>query len=97
MIKPGTDMRDVMRQFGAERQALAAMDHPSIARVFDGGATDEGRPYFVTEWVRGTPITEFCDLQKLTTRQRLELFVTVCCAVQHAHQKGVIHRGLNAK
>src|SRR5262249_28740295 len=73
-------------------QALALMDHPNIARVFDGGATDTGRPYFVMELVQGTPITQACDEQRITLRQRLELFVPVCQALQHAHQKGIIHR-----
>src|SRR5262249_13638571 len=75
----------------AERQALALMDHPNIAHVFDGGATTSGRPYFVMELVKGVPITEFCDQNHLTPRQRLELFLPVCQAVQHAHQKGIIH------
>jgi len=87
VIKPGMDSRQVVARFEAERQALALMDHPHIAQVFDGGATATGRPYFVMELVRGVPITEFCDQRRLTTRQRLELFVTVCQAVQHAHQK----------
>jgi WD40 repeat protein/serine/threonine protein kinase len=94
IIKPGMDTRQVIARFEAERQALAMMDHPSIARVLDAGATDAGRPYFVMELVRGVPITEYCDQQQLTTRQRLELFVHVCHAVQHAHAKGVIHRDL---
>ncbi len=94
VIKPGMDSRQVVARFEAERQALAIMDHPNIARVHDGGATPEGRPYFVMELVRGTPITDYCDGRKLTTRQRLELFVDVCHAVQHAHQKGIIHRDL---
>jgi serine/threonine protein kinase/Tfp pilus assembly protein PilF len=94
VLKPGMDTRPVVARFEAERQALALMDHPNIARVFDGGATPSGRPYFVMELVRGVPITEFCDQNQLTPRQRLELFVTVCRAVQHAHQKGIIHRDL---
>ncbi len=94
VIKPGMDSRDVIARFEAERQALAMMDHPNIARVFDAGATETGRPYFVMELVRGVPITDFCDQQQLDTHARLELFITVCNAVQHAHQKGVIHRDL---
>ena len=94
VIKAGMDTRQVIARFEAERQALALMDHPSIARVLDAGATDGGRPYFVMELVRGVPITRYCDDQRLTPRQRLELFVQVCQAVQHAHTKGVIHRDL---
>jgi serine/threonine protein kinase len=94
VIKAGMDTRQVIARFEAERQALALMDHPSIARVFDAGATDAGRPYFVMELVRGVPITTFCDANRLTTDERLELFIRVCGAVQHAHQKGVIHRDL---
>src|SRR5438067_1757790 len=94
VLKPGMDSRQVVARFEAERQALAIMDHPNIARVFDGGATESGRPYFVMELVKGVPVTEFCDRNHLTPRQRLELFVSVCRAVQHAHQKGVIHRDL---
>src|SRR5262249_48132422 len=94
ILKPGMDTRQVVARFEAERQALAIMDHPNIAKVFDGGATSSGRPYFVMELVRGVPITQFCDEQKLAPRQRLELFVAVCQAVQHAHQKGIIHRDL---
>jgi hypothetical protein len=94
IIKPGMDTRDVIARFEAEQQALALMDHPNIARVFDAGLTDTARPYFVMELVRGVPITDFCDQQRLDTHKRLELFVTVCHAVQHAHQKGVIHRDL---
>ncbi len=96
VIKPGMDTREVIARFEAERQALALMDHPNIARVFDAGATDSGRPYFVMELVRGVGITEFCDQNRLTPRERLELFVHVCQAVQHAHQKGIIHRDLKA-
>jgi serine/threonine protein kinase/tetratricopeptide (TPR) repeat protein len=94
IIKPGMDTKQVIARFEAERQALAMMDHPNIARVFDGGATDSGRPYFVMELVRGVPITEYCDGERLSIRDRLELFVLVCRAVQHAHQKGIIHRDI---
>jgi serine/threonine protein kinase/tetratricopeptide (TPR) repeat protein len=94
VVKPGMDTRQVVARFETERQALALMDHPNIARVFDAGTTASGRPYFVMELVRGVPITAFCDERRLTTRQRLELFVSVCQAVQHAHQKGIIHRDL---
>jgi serine/threonine protein kinase/tetratricopeptide (TPR) repeat protein len=92
VIKPGMDTREVIARFEAERQALALMDHPNIATVLDAGATDSGRPYFVMELVKGIPITEFCDHYRLTPRERLGLFVNVCQTVQHAHQKGVIHR-----
>jgi tetratricopeptide (TPR) repeat protein len=98
IIKAGLDKREVLARFEAERQALALMDHPHIAKVFDGGALSEpaggGRPYFVMELVKGQPITRYCDEQRLTPRQRLELFVPVCEAIQHAHQKGIIHRDL---
>jgi serine/threonine protein kinase/Flp pilus assembly protein TadD len=94
VIKPGMRSRQVIARFEAERQALALMDHPNIAKVHDGGTTPEGRPYFVMELVKGTPITAYCDQQRLTTRQRLGLFADVCRAVQHAHQKGIIHRDL---
>jgi non-specific serine/threonine protein kinase/serine/threonine-protein kinase len=94
IIKPGMDTREVLARFEAERQALALMDHPNIAKVLDGGATAAGRPYFVMELVKGIPITEFSDRDKLTVRQRLALFVNLCHGVQHAHQKGVIHRDL---
>ena len=94
VLKPGMDTGQVVARFEAERQALALMDHPHIAKVFDAGSTDTGRPYFVMELVRGVPVTEFCDLNHLPVRQRLELFIAVCQAVQHAHQKGVIHRDL---
>ncbi|MCG3128658.1 MAG: Serine/threonine-protein kinase PknD [Phycisphaerae bacterium] len=92
IIKLGMDTRQVIARFEAERQALAMMDHPHIARVFDAGATDSGRPYFVMELVRGRPITGYCDEQRLTLWQRLDLFADVCHAVQHAHTKGIIHR-----
>ena len=94
VIKPGMDTREVIARFEAERQALALMDHPNIARVFDGGTTPSGRPYFVMELVKGVPITEFCDQNHLPIRERLELFMNICRAIQHAHQKGVIHRDL---
>jgi eukaryotic-like serine/threonine-protein kinase len=94
IIKPGMDSREVIARFEAERQALALMNHNHIARVFDGGMTDEGRPYFVMELVRGASITKYCDAARLTCRQRLELFLGVCHAVQHAHLKGIIHRDL---
>jgi tetratricopeptide (TPR) repeat protein/serine/threonine protein kinase len=94
LIKPGMDSRQVVARFEAERQALALMDHPHIARVLDAGTTDTGRPYFVMDLVKGVPITRYCDEHRLTPRQRLALFIPVCQAVQHAHQKGVIHRDL---
>jgi serine/threonine protein kinase len=94
IIKAGMDTREVIARFEAERQALALMEHPHIARVFDAGATAAGRPYFVMELVRGVPLTTYCDAQRLPTAARLELFIKVCHAVQHAHQKGVIHRDL---
>jgi eukaryotic-like serine/threonine-protein kinase len=94
VIKPGMDSKQVVARFEAERQALALMDHPNIARVLDAGTTDAGRPFFVMELVRGIPISAFCDQARLVLRQRLELFVQVCRAVQHAHTKGIIHRDL---
>ena len=94
VIKLGMDTKEVVARFEAERQALAVMEHPSIAKVFDAGATDTGQPYFVMELVRGTPIVEYCDQHRLTIRERVRLFVQACLAVQHAHQKGVIHRDL---
>ncbi len=94
IIKTGMETRQVVARFEAERQALAMMDHPNIARVLDAGATEAGRPYFVMELVRGVPMTEFCNQNGLSIRDRLELFVTVCQAVQHAHQKGIIHRDI---
>src|SRR5262249_53672434 len=94
IIKPGMDSKQVIARFEAERQALALMDHQNIAKVFDAGATEGGRPYFVMELVHGVPITQYCDDHHLTPKQRLELFLPVCHAVQHAHQKGIIHRDL---
>ncbi|MEM6691702.1 MAG: serine/threonine-protein kinase, partial [Planctomycetota bacterium] len=94
VIKPGMDTKEVVARFEAERQALAMMDHPSIAKVFDAGMTDNGGPFFVMELINGVPITDYCDDNKLGIRERLELFVQVCKAVQHAHQKGVIHRDI---
>ena len=94
IIKLGMDTRQVVARFEAERQALAMMDHPNIAKVLDAGATETGRPYFVMELVRGIPITKYCDQVKLSTKDRLDLFIKVCNAVQHAHQKGIIHRDI---
>jgi tetratricopeptide (TPR) repeat protein len=94
LIKPGMDSRQVIARFEAERQALALMDHPNIARVYDAGTTPGGRPYFVMELVKGIPITRYCDEHRLTPRQRLELFIPLCQAIQHAHQKGIIHRDI---
>src|SRR5206468_1941957 len=94
VIKLGMDTKQVIARFEAERQALALMDHPNIARVFDAGASEAGRPYFVMELVRGIKITEYCDQEKLSTEQRLDLFIKVCHAIQHAHQKGIIHRDI---
>ncbi len=94
IIKPGMGSRDVIARFEAERQALALMDHPNIARVLDAGTTESGQPFFVMELVKGVPIVDYCDQQQLTARKRLELFVSICQAVQHAHGKGIIHRDL---
>jgi serine/threonine protein kinase len=94
ILKPGMDTRQVVARFEAERQALALMDHPHIAKVLDGGQTSSGRPYFVMDLVKGLPFTAYCDQAQLTPRERLELFVHLCQAVQHAHQKGIIHRDL---
>ncbi|MDT7815184.1 MAG: eukaryotic-like serine/threonine-protein kinase [Acidobacteriaceae bacterium] len=94
LIKAGMDTREVVARFESERQALALMDHPAIAKVFDAGSTPEGRPYFAMEYVAGLPITLYCDQHKLTMRQRMELFVQVCEGVQHAHQKAILHRDL---
>src|SRR5262249_3761007 len=94
LIKAGMDSKGVIARFEAERQALALMDHPNIARVLDGGTTNTGRPYFVMDLVKGVPITKYCDEHHMTPKQRLELFIPVCQAIQHAHQKGIIHRDL---
>jgi len=94
LIKLGMDTRQFVARFDAERQALAMMDHPNVARVFDAGSTDAGRPYFVMEFVPGQRIVEWCDARRLTVRERLELFIPVCQAVEHAHRKGIIHRDL---
>ncbi|HKQ50396.1 MAG TPA: serine/threonine-protein kinase [Phycisphaerae bacterium] len=94
IIKLGMDTKQVIARFEAERQALAIMDHPNIAKVFDAGATETGRPYFVMELVKGVPITQYCDAQNLAPRDRLELYISVCQAVQHAHTKGIIHRDI---
>ncbi|HEV3119323.1 MAG TPA: serine/threonine-protein kinase, partial [Gemmataceae bacterium] len=94
IIKPGLDKEQVVARFEAERQALALMNHPNIAKVFDGGATADGWPYFVMELVDGLPMNQYCDEKSLTVRERLELFVPVCQALQHAHQKGIIHRDI---
>ncbi|MCA9192678.1 MAG: serine/threonine protein kinase [Planctomycetales bacterium] len=94
IIKAGMDSRQVISRFEAERQALALMDHPNVAKVLDGGLTDQGRPYFAMEYVKGIPLTEYCDQAKLPLNDRLQLFIPVCQAIQHAHQKGIIHRDL---
>ncbi len=94
LIKAGMDSKSVLARFEAERQALAVMDHPNIAKVLDGGLTETGRPFFVMEYVKGVPITEYCDATRLSIPERLQLFTQVCQAVQHAHQKGIIHRDL---
>jgi serine/threonine protein kinase len=94
VIKLGMDTRNVVARFEAERQVLALMDHPNIAKVFDAGATETGRPYFIMELVRGVKLTQYCDENNLPTEKRLELFVQVCKAIQHAHQKGIIHRDI---
>lgn len=94
VVRPGLDSGDVRGRFEAERQALALMDHPGIAKIFEAGTTADGRPWFAMEWVAGVPITEYCDRERLTSRQRLELFVEVCEAVQHAHNRGVLHRDI---
>src|SRR5688572_24947577 len=94
LIKAGMDSKQIIARFEAERQALALMDHPNIAKVLDAGAAENGRPYFVMDLVKGVPITKYCDEHHLTPQQRLELFIPVCQAIQHAHQKGIIHRDL---
>src|SRR5690349_17555430 len=94
VVKLGMDTAQVLARFNNERQALAMMDHPNIAQIFDAGATTQGRPYFVMEYIEGAPITDYCDRKRMTTRERLALLLAVCRAVQHAHQKGVIHRDL---
>ena len=94
IIKPGMDSAQVIARFEAERQALALMDHVNIAKVFDAGATENGRPYFIMELVNGVPITKYCDDAQLNPRERLELFIPACQAIQHAHQKGIIHRDI---
>src|SRR6266481_4538417 len=94
VIKLGMDTKQVVARFEAERQALAMMDHPNIAKVLDAGSTEAGRPYFVMELVRGIRITDYCDQSNLTTKERLDLFIKVCQAIQHAHQKGIIHRDI---
>ena len=94
LVKPGMASKAVLTRFGAERQALALMDHPNIAKVLDGGTTEDGRPYFVMELVKGIPLTQYCDERRLPVAARLDLFVQVCQAVQHAHQKGIIHRDI---
>jgi serine/threonine protein kinase len=94
VVKLGMDTAQVLARFDNERQALAMMDHPNIAQIFDAGATSKGRPYFVMEYIEGAPITQYCDRKRMTTKERLALFLAVCRAVQHAHQKGVIHRDL---
>ena len=94
IIKPGMDSKEVVARFEAERQALALLDHPNIARVFDAGTTEEGHPYFIMEHVNGLSVTKYCDSHKLSIADRLGLFVQICEAVQHAHQKGIIHRDI---
>src|SRR5579862_9090190 len=94
VIKPSMDSGAVIARFEQERQALAVMDHPNVAKVYDAGTTPHGQPFFAMEYVPGEPITSFCDRNLLTTRKRLELFIGVCEAVQHAHTKGIIHRDI---
>jgi non-specific serine/threonine protein kinase/serine/threonine-protein kinase len=94
LIRAGMNTREIVARFDSERQALALMDHPAIAKVFDAGATAEGLPYFVMEYVAGVPVTQYCDTHCLSVHQRLRLFVQVCNGVQHAHQRAIIHRDL---
>ena len=94
LIKLGMDTKQVVARFESERQALAIMNHPNVAKVFDAGATDQGRPYFAMEFVKGEPITKYCDKHRLSTEERLQLFMQVCEGIQHAHQKGIIHRDI---
>src|SRR5262249_42458346 len=94
LIKLGMDTREVLVRFAQERQLLASMRHPNVAKVSDAGQTESGRPYFVMEYAAGEPITDYCDHRRLSVCERLELFVTVCAAIQHAHQKGILHRDL---
>jgi eukaryotic-like serine/threonine-protein kinase len=94
LIKAGMDSRQIIARFESERQALALMDHPAIAKVLDAGSTPQGAPYFAMEYVAGVPITTYCDNHRLNTREHLELFMRVCEGVQHAHQKAIIHRDL---
>jgi serine/threonine protein kinase len=94
VVKLGMDTGQVLARFAKERQALAMMDHPNIARIFDAGATPKGRPYFVMEYIEGVPITQYCDAKRMTIGERLQVFLSVCRAIQHAHEKGVIHRDL---
>ena len=94
LVKAGMDSKQVLARFESERQALAVMDHPNIAKIFDGGLTPNGRPFFVMEYVKGIPFTDYCDQARLSLRERLELFIPVCQAIQHAHHKGIVHRDL---
>ena len=94
VIKLGMDTKQVIGRFEAERQALALMDHPNIAKVLDAGSTKNGRPFFAMELVKGVPITRYCDEHRVGTKERLKLFTDVCHAIQHAHQKGIIHRDI---